>query len=89
MVEVCIERGAGNVTVAHVVERAGVSRRTFYEIFEDREDCFLAAFEEGIARASVYVLDAYDPEAGGLNGSGWLLPLCWSSLTWSVVWAGC
>jgi AcrR family transcriptional regulator len=63
MAEVCAERGAANVTVAHVVERAGVSRRTFYEIFTDREDCFLAAFDEGIARASRYVLDAYDPSA--------------------------
>jgi len=61
--EVACERGAGNVTVAHVVERAGVSRRTFYELFEDREDCFLAAFDEAVARASGCVLDAYDPDA--------------------------
>jgi AcrR family transcriptional regulator len=64
MTEVCIERGAGGVTVARLVERAGVSRRTFYEVFEDREECFLAAFDEGVARASGYVLDVYDPEAG-------------------------
>jgi AcrR family transcriptional regulator len=63
MTEVCVERGAGNVTVAHVVERAGVSRRTFYEIFTDREGCFLAAFDEVMARVSGYVLDAYDPGA--------------------------
>jgi AcrR family transcriptional regulator len=63
MVEECAARGAGNVTVAHVVERAGVSRRTFYELFADREDCFLAAFDEGVARASRHVLDAYDPAA--------------------------
>ncbi|HTA15864.1 MAG TPA: TetR/AcrR family transcriptional regulator [Solirubrobacteraceae bacterium] len=63
MVEECGERGAGNVTVAHVVERAGVSRRTFYELFADREDCFLAAFDEGIARASRCVSDSYDPDA--------------------------
>jgi AcrR family transcriptional regulator len=63
MVEECAERGAGNVTVAHIVSRAGVSRRTFYELFTDREDCFLGAFDEGIARASRYVLDAYDPNA--------------------------
>jgi AcrR family transcriptional regulator len=63
MIEVSCERGAGSVTVAHVVERAGVSRRTFYEIFEDREDCFIAAFDEAIARASRYVLDSHDPAA--------------------------
>jgi AcrR family transcriptional regulator len=46
MTEVCCERGFPNVTVAHIVARAGVSRRTFYEQFSDREDCFLAAFDE-------------------------------------------
>ena len=61
MVEVSAERGAGNVTVAHIVERAGVSRRTFYELFSDREDCFLGAFDEGVKRASRYVLETYDP----------------------------
>jgi len=63
MVEECAVRGAGNVTVAHVVASAGVSRRTFYDLFEDREDCFLGAFEDGIARAARYVLDGYDPDA--------------------------
>jgi AcrR family transcriptional regulator len=64
MVEVCAERGAASVTVAHVVERAGVSRRTFYELYSDREACFLAAFDEGVSHASRYVLDGYDPAAG-------------------------
>jgi AcrR family transcriptional regulator/DNA-binding MarR family transcriptional regulator len=61
MVEESVERGAGNVAVGHVVDRAGVSRRTFYEIFTDREDCFIAAFDDGVALASRYVLDGYDP----------------------------
>jgi AcrR family transcriptional regulator len=63
MVEVCAERGAANATVAHVVARAGVSRRTFYELYGDREECFLGAFDEGVARALRYVLDSYDPES--------------------------
>ncbi|MFI4977402.1 MAG: TetR/AcrR family transcriptional regulator [Solirubrobacterales bacterium] len=63
MVDVVAERGASNVTVAHVVARSGVSRRTFYELFEDREECFLAAFDDAMARASRYVLDSYDPKA--------------------------
>jgi AcrR family transcriptional regulator len=63
MVEESVERGVANVSVAHVVGRAGVSRRTFYEIFADREECFLAAFDDGIERASRYVLDGYDPGA--------------------------
>jgi len=59
MAEVAAERGAGAASVAHVVSRAGVSRRTFYDLFEDREDCFLATFDEIVARASVPVLAAY------------------------------
>lgn len=46
MVQESCKRGAGDVSVAQVVERSGVSRRTFYETFHDREDCFLAAFEQ-------------------------------------------
>jgi AcrR family transcriptional regulator len=63
LLEVSVELGTGNVAVAHIVERAGVSRRTFYELFADREDCFLAAFDDATARAARYVLDAYDPQA--------------------------
>ncbi len=55
MVEVAAGRGAGNLTVAHVVARSGVSRRTFYELFEDREDCFLAAFDDCVQRAAAVV----------------------------------
>lgn len=63
MAEVATERGAANVTVAHVVARAGVSRRTFYDLFEDRDDCFMAAFDQALERAAAGVLPAY--EAGG------------------------
>lgn len=63
MTDVACERGPANVTVAHVVERAGVSRRTFYELFEDRDECLLAAFDEAIARATVYIHGAYNSKA--------------------------
>ncbi len=59
MFDVVFERSASNVSVAHVVARSGVSRRTFYELFDDREDCFLAAFDEAVAHVSVCVLEAY------------------------------
>ncbi len=39
------ELGYSRVTVAHIAARARVSRRTFYELFDDREDCLLAALE--------------------------------------------
>jgi AcrR family transcriptional regulator len=60
MVDVCRERGAGDVAVAHVVARAGVSRRTFYELFEDCESALMSALEEAVARASARVGAVYD-----------------------------
>lgn len=62
MFDVATEQGAANVSVAHVVERSGVSRRTFYETFSDREDCFAAAFEDALAFASQRVLPACQAE---------------------------
>src|SRR5687768_7074315 len=41
------EKGYSRVTVGDVVGIAGVSRRTFYEQFKDKEDCFLAAYATG------------------------------------------
>jgi AcrR family transcriptional regulator len=62
MFDVATEHGAAHVSVADVVERSGVSRRTFYETFADREDCFLAAFNDALAFASQRVLPAYQAE---------------------------
>lgn len=61
MIDVVSERSRANATVAHVVARSGVSRRTFYEVFDDFEDCFLAALDQSLARASEYVLGLYNP----------------------------
>jgi AcrR family transcriptional regulator len=63
MTNVAAERGAGNVTVACVVERAGVSRRTFYELFCDVDECLLAAIDDGVECARRRVGAAYDPGA--------------------------
>jgi AcrR family transcriptional regulator len=41
------ERGYAATTVAQVIARAGVSRKTFYEHFPDKQACFLAAWEAG------------------------------------------
>ena len=58
--QVVSERGAANVTVARVVVRSGVSRRTFYELFSDREECFLAAFDDVVERIAAVVVPAYE-----------------------------
>jgi AcrR family transcriptional regulator len=64
LVEVSREHGAGRVTVAHVVARSGVSRRTFYELFEDRDACFLGAFEDAVRRAAACVVPAFEQADG-------------------------
>jgi AcrR family transcriptional regulator/DNA-binding MarR family transcriptional regulator len=58
MAHVVAEHGAGSVTVSRVVARAGVSRRTFYELFDGCEDCFLGVFEDAFAHASRVMSDA-------------------------------
>jgi AcrR family transcriptional regulator len=40
------ETGYGGATVADVVRHARVSKRTFYEHFADKEECFLALYSE-------------------------------------------
>lgn len=45
---VVADKGYGAATVADVIALAGVSRRTFYEHFPGLEDCFLAAYEDGM-----------------------------------------
>jgi AcrR family transcriptional regulator len=65
MVEVVAERGLTGSTVAHVVAHSGVSRRTFYELFADREDCFLAAFDQAMERGAARVVPAFEAEGGG------------------------
>ena len=49
MAEAVAEHSYGATTIAHVVSRAGVSRKTFYEHFRDKEHCFLAMYDTGIA----------------------------------------
>jgi AcrR family transcriptional regulator len=43
MAEVVAEKGYAAASVADVIGRAGVSRSTFYVLFVDKQDCFLAA----------------------------------------------
>jgi AcrR family transcriptional regulator len=45
VVEAVAEHGYAATTIARITAAAGISRRTFYEHFEGKEDCFLAAYE--------------------------------------------
>jgi AcrR family transcriptional regulator len=62
-VEAVEEVGYARMTVAQVIGRAKVSRKTFYDVFVDREDCFLAAFEQAIAQARATVSEAYEGQS--------------------------
>ena len=44
MTVVAARHGYAEASVARVVKQAGMSRATFYDHFENRDDCFLAAF---------------------------------------------
>src|SRR3954469_13127335 len=57
-------RSFGEARVADVLERAAISRKTFYEQFADKEACFMAAYEA----ASVLARDAVRVAAREQNG---------------------
>lgn len=46
LVEVVGERGFAEAKVADVLDRAGISRKTFYELFATKEECLFAVFDE-------------------------------------------
>jgi AcrR family transcriptional regulator len=43
-------RGYRDAHITEVVDRAGVSRRTFYEHFEGKEECFAAAYGQAVGK---------------------------------------
>ncbi len=53
------ELGYAHMTVAEVIGRARVSRKTFYDVFADREDCFLAAFDQALEQGRARVTEAH------------------------------
>jgi AcrR family transcriptional regulator len=55
-------------SVADVVARAHVSRRTFYEFYADRDECFLAAYEWGLRRGAAEMYAAYARESRWQDG---------------------
>jgi AcrR family transcriptional regulator len=57
--EAIAESGWSGLTVAEIIRRARVSRKTFYDIFAGCEDCFLCTFELAVAEATVLARDAY------------------------------
>jgi AcrR family transcriptional regulator len=62
MAEAVAEHGYGATTIAHVVSHAGVSRKTFYEHFRDKEHCFLAMYDTGISFVLGRLTEAIEAE---------------------------
>jgi AcrR family transcriptional regulator len=56
---VVAREGYARATVGEVVFEARLSRRTFYEHFEDKETCFLAAYDAAVGRVAAVVGEAY------------------------------
>lgn len=67
-VEAIEENGYARLTVAQVINRAKVSRKTFYDLFVDREDCFLAVFERTLEQVRARVVQAYAKESSWRDG---------------------
>jgi AcrR family transcriptional regulator len=63
MVALCAREGYAATGIGDLVELSGVSSRSFYDLFADKEDCFLATLEE--------ILNAVEELAGAqLAGKG-------------------
>jgi AcrR family transcriptional regulator len=62
--EAVAAKGYARTTVADVVNRAAVSRRTFYEQFPDLESCFLAAYQAGMELLLHEIRDAVRARRG-------------------------
>lgn len=57
------ERGFRETTVADVVRQARTSRRTFYEHFAGKQDCYIALLRESNAEMITAIAAAVDPHA--------------------------
>jgi AcrR family transcriptional regulator len=64
MVEVVSVRGYPETRVVDVISVAGVSRKTFYELFESKEDCFLAAYDVLLGNLLADATDAFESKGG-------------------------
>ena len=64
MIEVVSERGYPETRVVDVIGVAGVSRKTFYELFDSKEDCFLAAYDVLLDNLLGEATAAFETNAG-------------------------
>ena len=65
-VALAAERGFSAVTISDIVRGAGTAKRTFYEHFRDKDDCFLQAFDVASEIVVGAVIDAVEAEPDAL-----------------------
>jgi AcrR family transcriptional regulator len=68
MIQAVGEKGYAEATVADVIKLAELSRKTFYDHFKSKEDCFLAAYDTIVKRITALVLDAYEKAESWTDG---------------------
>lgn len=56
------ENGYAGTTIAHITSHAAVSRRTFYEHFNSKDECFTAAYDAVMAELRERVGTAFDEQ---------------------------
>jgi AcrR family transcriptional regulator len=61
-IAVVAEKGYKATSVSDITREAGISRTTFYEMFDDKEACFLAAYDDAVDRLVRLVSAAYEAE---------------------------
>jgi AcrR family transcriptional regulator len=89
-IDALADGGLESLTVASIIERARISRKTFYEVFADRHDCFGAVFEHISARGLAAVNHACAGEGDWLlatrSGLGALLAFIDEQPVLSRIW---
>ncbi len=58
MIEAVNEQGFIATTISDLVARAGISRRSFYEHFQNKEECLLAAYDAIVKRLTRRLIGA-------------------------------
>jgi AcrR family transcriptional regulator len=62
LAEAVAENGYAGTTIAHITRHAAVSRRTFYEHFSSKDECFVAAYDAVMAELRQRVEEAFNQE---------------------------
>jgi len=63
LAEAVAENGYSGTTIAHITRHAAVSRRTFYEHFSSKDECFVAAYETVMAELRDRVSQGFEEAA--------------------------